>query len=54
MSLRMAINGLITSREVIRHSLTIVREFGPRAWVRCCTAMFMGRRTTFLACVFAR
>ncbi|HET9754838.1 MAG TPA: hypothetical protein VFP52_17830 [Myxococcales bacterium] len=49
----MAIGGVITSREVIRHTITIVREFGPRAYLRCCAAMFSGRRTTFLACVFA-
>jgi hypothetical protein len=48
----MAINGVITSKEVVRHTLTIVREFGPRAWLRCCTAMVTRRRTTFLACVF--
>jgi hypothetical protein len=53
LSLRMAINGVITSREVMRHTLTILREFGPRAYLRCCAAMFKGRRTTFLACVFA-
>jgi hypothetical protein len=49
----MAISGVITSREVIRNTLTIVRKFGPRAYLRCCTAMLKGRRTTFLACVFA-
>lgn len=49
----MAINGVITSREVVRHTLTIVREFGLRAWLRCCAAMVRGHRTTFLACVFA-
>jgi hypothetical protein len=43
----------LTSREVVRHTVTIVREFGPRAYLRCCAAMFLGRRTTFLACVFA-
>ena len=49
----MAINGVITSKEIFRHTLTIVREFGPRVYLRCCAAMVMGRRTTFLACVFA-
>ncbi|HET9752576.1 MAG TPA: hypothetical protein VFP52_06430 [Myxococcales bacterium] len=49
----MAIDGVITSRDVIRHTLTIVREFGPRAYLRCCAAMLRGRRTTFLSCVFA-
>jgi hypothetical protein len=50
----MAINGVITSRHVLRYTVTIVREFGPRAYLRCCAAMLAGRRTTFLACVFAR
>ena len=50
----MAICGVITTKEVLRHSATIVREFGAAAYLRCCKAIVMRRRTTFLSCVFAR
>ena len=33
---------------------TIVREFGPGAYLRCCLAILRGERTTFLSLVFAR
>jgi len=49
----MAICGVITTKEVLRHTATIVREFGPTAYMRCCFAILRGRRTTFLNCVFA-
>jgi hypothetical protein len=49
----MAICGVITTKEVLRHSATIVREFGAAAYLRCCKAILLGRRTTFLSCVFA-
>lgn len=50
----MSIVGVITTRDVIRHTTTIVREFGAGAWIRCCVAILTQRQTTFLACVFAR
>ena len=40
--------GVITGRDVIRHSLTILRLWGPMAYVRCLHAMFFRRRVTFL------
>ena len=49
----MAINGVITTREIVRHGATILREFGPAVYLRCCLAIARGKRTTFLACVFA-
>ena len=49
----MAINGVITTREVFRHSLTILRGFGPTVYLRCCAAILLRKRTTFLACAFA-
>ena len=49
----MAICGVITTKEVLRHTATIVREFGPTAYMRCCIAILRGRRTTFLNCAFA-
>ena len=47
----MTIRGLITTREVLLHSATIVRHFGPAAWLRCCSALLFRRQTTFLDCV---
>jgi hypothetical protein len=49
----MAIRGVITSRDVLLNGATIVREFGPRTYIRCCLAILLRRRTTFLACVSA-
>ncbi len=48
----MTIRGTITSRDVLLNGATIVREFGPRALLRCCMAMVLRRRTTFLDCLF--
>lgn len=50
----MSICGVITTKDVLRHSATIVREFGPAAYLRCCAAILLRRKTTFLNCVFAR
>jgi hypothetical protein len=47
----MSIAGVITTKDVLRHSATIVREFGPAAYLRCCVAILFRRRTTFLNCV---
>ena len=47
----MSICGVITTKDVLRHSGTIVREFGTVAYIRCCMAILMRRRTTFLNCV---
>ncbi len=43
--------GLITRKEVLMHSLTIVRLFGLRAFSRCLRAAFSTRPTTFLETV---
>jgi hypothetical protein len=45
------ISGVITSRDVLRHGAVIVREFGAAAYLRCCVALVLRRRTTFLDCV---
>jgi len=47
----MSICGVITTRDVIRHGPTIVREFGAAAYLKCCVAILLRRRTTFLNCV---
>ena len=50
----MAINGFITTKDVLRHTATIVREFGIATYWRCCLAIVLRHRTTFLNCVFPR
>jgi hypothetical protein len=50
----MSICGVITTKDVLRHTATIVREFGPGAYLRCCLAILRREQTTFLICVFAR
>ena len=47
----MAIDGVITTKEVIRHGAVIVRHFGPVAYLKCCVAILLRKRTTFLSCV---
>jgi hypothetical protein len=47
----MTMCGVITTRDVLRHSAIIVREFGAAAYLRCCLAIVLRRRTTFLNCV---
>jgi hypothetical protein len=47
-----SICGVITSKEVLRHGGIIVREFGAAAYLKCCLAILLRRRTTFLNCVF--
>jgi hypothetical protein len=50
----MSINGLITTKDVLKNSATIVREFGAATYLRCCLAILSGQRTTFLNVVFAK
>jgi hypothetical protein len=47
----MSIRGVITTRHVLGHAGLIVREFGIVAFLRCCLAIVMRHRTTFLACI---
>jgi hypothetical protein len=45
-------SGFITTRELVTHSTVIVREFGPRCFVRCVWRTITSRRTvTFLECI---
>ncbi len=46
--------GVITSREVVRHLPLIWREFGTRCVVRCLAAVILRQRTTFLDCATRR
>lgn len=49
----MAIQGVITSRDVLRHPVLILSSFGLAAYFRCCKAVLLGERTTFLQCIFS-
>jgi hypothetical protein len=44
--------GVITRREVLIHSLAIVRLFGATAYWRCLRAAFSSAPSTFLEVVF--
>jgi hypothetical protein len=48
----MSIAGVITTKDVLRHGAIIVREFGATAYLKCCVAILLRKRTTFLNCVF--
>jgi hypothetical protein len=42
------VQGAITSRDVLLHTVTIVRLWGPAFYVRCLCAIASGRSCTFL------
>jgi hypothetical protein len=46
--------GTITTRDVVLHAVTIVRFWGPRAYLRCLRAALGRRPTTFLTVVYGR
>ena len=48
----MSIQGVVTSRDVLRHPLLIISSFGFVAYARCCRALVLREQTTFLRCVF--
>lgn len=49
----MAIQGVVTSRDVFLHPVLIISCFGLSAFARCCKAVLLGERTTFLSCVYS-
>ena len=46
--------GVITGRDVLKNSVLIWREFGPRCLIRCFVACAMGPKTTFLTIAFRK
>jgi hypothetical protein len=42
------IAGVVTTKHVLLHSVTIVEDFGLLVWLMCCKAILTNRRTTFL------
>jgi len=49
----MDMRGVITGKDVFRHSLAIVRLYGARCYLRCLRASLSSRPGTFLEVVFA-
>ncbi len=45
------VQGAITGKDVLIHSLTILRCWGPGVYIRCLRAMVSRRPCTFLAVV---
>jgi hypothetical protein len=45
---RAGMQGSITARDVLLHSVTILRLFGPAVYLRCLRAMVERRPCTFL------
>lgn len=43
-----SVQGTITTRDVLRHTVTILRLWGPVFYGRCLLAIASGRRCTFL------
>jgi hypothetical protein len=48
------IEGLITTKDVLRHAAIIVRGYGLRRYFRCLCAVTSRRRTTFLELMWGR
>ena len=44
--------GLITGKDVLRHSLTILWLWGPRCYLRCARAALSQQPSTFLAVIW--
>ncbi|HYG68296.1 MAG TPA: hypothetical protein VD838_11570 [Anaeromyxobacteraceae bacterium] len=45
--------GVITGKDVLVHSVTILRLWGPRTWLRCVRAALSPQPSTFLAVLYA-
>ena len=48
------VQGAITGRDVFRHSLMILRLWGPTCYVRCLRAIMSRRACTFLEVISTR
>jgi hypothetical protein len=47
-SVRLGMRGTITTWDILRHPLLIIRGFGPSCYLRCVGAALSRRPTTFL------
>lgn len=48
-----SMQGTITGRDVLRHTLTILRLWGPSCYLRCLRGMMARRPCTFLEVLYA-
>jgi hypothetical protein len=48
MQIGLDVQGSITGKDVLRHSFTILRLWGPAVYLRCIRAIASGRSCTFL------
>jgi len=46
------IAGVVTTKDVLLNSASIVHDFGVRTWLNCCRAILLNRQTTFLELVW--
>ena len=46
------VQGLITRKDILWHTTTIVRAYGLRNYLRCVGALLSSRHTTFLELVW--
>ena len=46
-----SMRGVITGKDVLRHSITICRLWGPRCYLRCLRAALSSKPSTFLEMV---
>ena len=54
MHLQGSVQGAITTRDVLYHTVTILRLWGPGFYVRCLRSIASGRRCTFLEMLASR
>jgi hypothetical protein len=54
MQSKAGVQGTITSKDVLLHTVTIVRLWGPAFYVRCLRAIASGRSCTFLDVLASR
>ncbi len=47
------IEGVITTKHVVRNAFLIVNSYGIRTWVSCIGALLSRRHTTFLALIWS-
>jgi hypothetical protein len=46
------VQGVITGRDILRHSFTIIRLWGPVCYLRCLRALAFRRSSTFLEVIY--
>jgi hypothetical protein len=44
--------GLVTFKDVLRHTFTVIKEFGFKVWFTCLWSVLTRQNKTFLQCAF--